>query len=101
MFIQVETNSCKREELFHISFNVTFGPPTTVNCTVNKNDYNFTVESEVLKYEYEDDEPDISRVTMIITNGGPGLYNCSVRNQKATKDVISTFNLTGNTLKYT
>ena len=68
---------------FTLSFNVSNGPPTVVNCTVDGNDLAIAQEDvsrEVTRALYNGtNQPDMTLVTVTTVGRQPGVYNCTVR----------------------
>lgn len=68
--------------VFTLSFNVSFGPPTMVNCIVDGNDLNITlgdVAREVKRIPYNGTVlPDMTEVRVTIRQRQAGAYNCTV-----------------------
>ena len=96
MIVTLDSPSYLSPPNFTLSFNVSFGPPTNVNCSVDNDNVTMTrIANEVIKHEYEDGDPDVTRISLIVLNGGPGMYKCMVRNRESDTSMMSVLNLKG------
>ena len=80
---------------YTLSFNVSFGPPSNVNCTVWSDKKNETIPDDLIvvdisKYTYEDNSVDVSTVTVRMSERIEGLVVCTVERFQVMDRVDST-----------
>ena len=82
-FSLLSTSRLATPPVFSLSFNVSDGPPTTVNCTVNGNEISTELSRVIV-----DGTGSITRVTVTdLTEAGS--YQCTVSNDRVTNGPIS------------
>ena len=90
-FSLLSTSRLATPPVFSLSFNVSDGPPTTVNCTVNGNE----ISAELSRVIVNGTES-ITRVT--VTNlTEAGNYQCTVSNARVTAGTINGVTAVSNT----
>ena len=73
--------------VFSLSFNVSDGPPSNINCSIN--DVMIAVPEQLIIRELlESDLPILTRVTLIFKAGEEGQYNCTVCNSRVDEGTI-------------
>ena len=82
-FSLLSTSRLATPRVFSLSFNVSDGPPTTVNCSVNGNEISIELSREIVNGSGSG-----TRVT--VTNlSEAGNYQCTVSNDRVTNGTIS------------
>ena len=83
-FTLLSTSRLAIPQVFSLSFNVSDGSPTTVNCTMNGS----AVSTEVSRVIVDGTES-ITRVTVTNVMTGAGSYQCTVSNARVTGGTIN------------
>ena len=83
-FSLLSTNRLATPPVFSLSFNVSDGPPTTVNCTVNVNE----ISTELSRVIVNGTES-TTRVTVTVRLREAGNYQCTVSNDRVTNGTIN------------
>ena len=78
--------------VFSLSFNVSDGPPTTVNCTVNGNEMSTELSRVIV-----DGPESITRVIVTVRLREAGNYQCTVSNDRVTAGTINGVTAVSNT----
>ena len=82
-FSLLSTSRLATPPVFSLSFNVSDGPPTTVNCSVNGNGISTELSREIVN-----GTGSVTKVT--VTNlSEAGNYHCTVSNTRVTNGTIS------------
>ena len=83
-FSLLSTSRLATPPVFSLNFNVTDGPPTTVNCTVNGNE----ISAELFRVIVDGTES-TTRVTVTVRLREAGNYQCTVSNDRVTAGAIN------------
>ena len=78
-FSLLSTSRLATPPVFSLSFNVSDGPPTTVNCLLNNNEI-----STELSRVIENGPGSVTRVTVTVRLREAGNYQCTVFNDRVT-----------------
>ena len=76
-FSLLSTSRLATPPVFSLSFNVSDGPPTTVNCTVNGNEISTELSRVIVN-----GTGSITRVTVTVRLREAGNYQCTVSNAR-------------------
>ena len=95
MTVSLISQSYKIPLEYTLSFNVSLGPPSNVNCTVWSDKKNVTIPDNLIvvdipKYTHEDDSVDVSTVTVRMSERIEGLVVCTVERVQVMGHVNST-----------
>ena len=78
-FSLLSTSRIATSPVFSLSFNVSDGPPTTVNCTVNGNEISTELSRVILN-----GTESTTRVTVTVKLREAGNYQCTISNNRVT-----------------
>ena len=88
-FSLLSTSRLATPPVFSLSFNVSDGPPTTVNCTVTVNDNPVLLSSESLSRVIVNGSGSVTRVTVTVRLREAGNYQCTISNARITNGTIN------------
>ena len=74
-------------EVFSLTFNVSDGPPSYINCSVNGVMIHVP-EEQIVRKVIDPIVPILTCVTVIFQTGKEGQYNCTVSNSRVDKGTI-------------
>ena len=83
-FSLLSTSRIATPPVFSLSFNVSHGPPTTVNCTVNGNE----ISTELSRVIVNGTES-TTKVTVTVRLREAGNYQCTVSNNRVADGTIN------------